>query len=170
MYSYVAPSRPVFYELLCIDVSDRRIKSRWVWLIADYSAHHHLRKDTACIQLLRRPAQHSATIDKKHHRELQSRAIEVKFSQWFAVTRRWRVRRAFGGDQWEIQFGIDFMLWGYNWYICAVREQNYWWSNGLDIRWNKYGEDKLLLYHCLLELGTQKWTYLNIMYHFRQPV
>jgi hypothetical protein len=74
----------------------RRINSRCVWLIADYSAHRYLREDTACIQLLRRPAQHWAAIDKKHRGELQSRAKEVNFSQWFAVTRRWRVKRTFG--------------------------------------------------------------------------
>jgi hypothetical protein len=48
MYSYVAPSRPVFYVLLCIDVSDFS-QDEIALGVTDSSTtvHHHLRKDTA---------------------------------------------------------------------------------------------------------------------------
>jgi hypothetical protein len=63
MYSYVAPSRPVFYVLLCYvsDLSQDKIALG----VTDSrtTVHCHLHEDTACIQLLRRPAQHSAAID-----------------------------------------------------------------------------------------------------------
>jgi hypothetical protein len=71
-----------------------------------------------------------------------------------AVARRWKVKRS--TRQWSIdkKWSVGYMLW---WYILIVGlSEHFYWKLRQIFRRNKYREDKLLLYHCLLELGTQK--------------
>jgi hypothetical protein len=122
-----------------------RIKSRLVhWL--DYSALSTT-PGTACVQLHRRPAQHWAAIDLRIR-------MRSEFHLEFAVTQSGEERsdQYFRLDYWfyACEGSINWLVWDH---FNLITAKIFAWINIITT--------KLPLYHCLLDSGIQKVTYLH---------
>jgi hypothetical protein len=119
-------------------------------------------EDTACVQFSRQSSTSYGCSRPKTSRRVTKPG---SFSEiWFRdlqllEKRKWYIKSA---GQWSesLKWTVDCMLW---WYILrgGYVSARYWKLRQIFRRKINIWEDKLLLYHCLLELGYQKSTYPN---------